>query len=234
MLTVRPRTVEIRRSALPALQREDSEFASRGARRPALLRATRLRVRRRAADRALAVVGARRETGGETARIRGSEPRGDRPRHRRVSLRLGRSVRRGSGWVPERFEAAVEVAASYAVAHADRSERMYVVTPTTRGAAVTTAGGGAADSFLDAFAAVRGAARRNGPRGSRPARPANALPVADADHGNAGAERAGRDASGGAGHVLADRRPCGLARPAAAARSAPARRRGAEDLVAAQ
>jgi uncharacterized protein (DUF58 family) len=59
----------------------------------------------------------------------------------------------GSGWVAERFEAAVEVAASYAVANADRSEQLYVVT-TTRGGPVTTGAGGAKDAFLDAFAAV--------------------------------------------------------------------------------
>jgi hypothetical protein len=59
----------------------------------------------------------------------------------------------GSSWVGERFEAAVEVAASFAVAHATRAEQLYVVT-TTRGASATTAATGATDVFLDALAAA--------------------------------------------------------------------------------
>jgi hypothetical protein len=59
----------------------------------------------------------------------------------------------GSGWVAERFEAAVEVAASFAVAHANRAEQLYVIT-TSRGASVTTSATGATDVFLDAFAAA--------------------------------------------------------------------------------
>jgi uncharacterized protein (DUF58 family) len=58
-----------------------------------------------------------------------------------------------SGWVEERFESAVEVAASLAIAQADRVEQVHVVT-TVRGAKVTSATGGATDAFLDAFAAV--------------------------------------------------------------------------------
>src|SRR4029453_5662742 len=61
----------------------------------------------------------------------------------------------GSSWIAERFEAAVEVAASFAVAHADRAEQLYVVT-TSRGASVTTAAAGATDAFLDSLAAARG------------------------------------------------------------------------------
>jgi hypothetical protein len=59
----------------------------------------------------------------------------------------------GSSWVAERFEASVEVAASFAVAQANRAEQLYVVT-TSRGASVTTAAAGATDVFLDAFAAA--------------------------------------------------------------------------------
>jgi uncharacterized protein (DUF58 family) len=57
------------------------------------------------------------------------------------------------GWIEERFETAVEVAASLAIAQADRVEQVHVVT-TNRGASVTSAVAGAADAFLDAFAAA--------------------------------------------------------------------------------
>ena len=57
------------------------------------------------------------------------------------------------GWIEERFEAAVEVAASLAIAQADRVEQVHVMT-TSRGASLTSAAAGATDAFLDAFAAA--------------------------------------------------------------------------------
>jgi len=59
----------------------------------------------------------------------------------------------GSGGIEERFETAVEVAASLAVAQADRAEQEHVVT-TSRGASMTSAAAGATDAFLAAFAAA--------------------------------------------------------------------------------
>lgn len=151
VLTVRPRTVEIRRSALPALQREDSEFASRTrgdqhffALRDYVFGDEPRTVHWRSSARAGKLVVKQHVSGA--------------PNHAVIVLdtdasAYGSDDQFGSAWVPERFEAAVEVAASYAVAHADRSEQLYVVT-TTRGAVVTSAAGGATESFLDAFAAV--------------------------------------------------------------------------------
>jgi uncharacterized protein (DUF58 family) len=151
VLTVHPRTVRVRRSALPALHQEESEFASR----------------RRGDEHFFAL----------RDYVLGDEPRSV---HWRSSARAGKLVVKqlvsgapnhtvivldtdasayssddqfGSSWVAERFEAAVEVAASLAVAHADRTEQLYVVT-TSRGASVTTAAAGATDVFLDAFAAA--------------------------------------------------------------------------------
>lgn len=59
----------------------------------------------------------------------------------------------GSGWLPERFEAAVEVAASFAVTNAVRTEQLHVVT-TSRGASPTSGSAGAIHGLLDAFAAM--------------------------------------------------------------------------------
>jgi uncharacterized protein (DUF58 family) len=151
ILTVHPRTVQVRRSALPALQHEESEFASR----------------RRGSEHFFAL----------RDYVLGDEPRSV---HWRSSARAGKLVVKqhvsgaphhtvivldtdasayssddqfGSSWIAERFEAAVEVAASLAVAYAHRAEQLYVVT-TSRGAPVTAAGAGATDVFLDAFAAA--------------------------------------------------------------------------------
>ena len=151
VLTVHPRTVEIGRSALPSLQREDSEFASRRrgdqhffALRDYVFGDEPRNVHWRSSARAGKLVVKQHVSGA--------------PNHTVIVLdtdasAYGSDDQFGSGWVAERFEAAVEVAASYAVAHADRSEQLYVVT-TTRGGPVTTGAGGAKDAFLDAFAAV--------------------------------------------------------------------------------
>jgi uncharacterized protein (DUF58 family) len=154
MLTVVPRTVAIRRSALPALQPGDSEVASR----------------RRGDQHFFAL----------RDYVLGDEPR---TVHWRSSARAGKLVVRqqvapaqnntlivldadasayGSddqfapGRIEERFEAAVEVAASFAIAQTGRVEQVHVVT-TTRGASVTSAPAGTRDSFLDAFAAATAA-----------------------------------------------------------------------------
>jgi uncharacterized protein (DUF58 family) len=150
-LTVHPRTVSVRRSALPALQQGDSESASR-------------------------------RSGEEHFFALRDYVLGDEPRtvHWRSSAKAGKLVVKqqvspapnntmivldadasaygsddkfSSGWVEERFESAVEVAASLAIAQADRVEQVHVVT-TVRGAKVTSAAGGSTDAFLDAYAAV--------------------------------------------------------------------------------
>jgi uncharacterized protein (DUF58 family) len=151
VLTVHPRTVEIGRKALPSLQREDSEFASRRrgdqhffALRDYVFGDEPRTVHWRSSARAGKLVVKQHVSGA--------------PNHTVIVLdtdasAYGSDDQFGSGWVAERFEAAVEVAASYAVAHADRSEQLYVVT-TTRGGPVTTGAGGTKDAFLDAFAAV--------------------------------------------------------------------------------
>jgi uncharacterized protein (DUF58 family) len=150
-LTVHPRTVSVRRSALPALLRADSETASR----------------RRGEEHFFAL----------RDYVLGDEPR---TVHWRSSARAGKLVVKqqvapapnntmivldadasaygsddkfAGGWIEERFETAVEVAASLAIAQADRVEQVHVVT-TARGARLTSAVGGATDAFLDAFAAA--------------------------------------------------------------------------------
>lgn len=151
VLTVHPRTVAVRRSALPALQQGDAAAASR------------LR-------------------GEEHFHALRDYVLGDEPRtvHWRSSARAGKLVVKqqvspapnntmivldadasaygsddkfSGGWIEERFETAVEVAASLAIAQADRVEQVHVVT-TNRGASLTSAAAGATDSFLDAFAAA--------------------------------------------------------------------------------
>jgi len=151
VLTVVPRTVPVRQSALPALQQGESELASR-------------------------------RLGEEHFYALRDYVLGDEPRtvHWRSSAKAGKLVVKqqvapapnitlivldtdasaygsddqfGSGWVEERFEAAVEVAASLAVAQADRSEEVHLTT-TTRGAALTSAAAAGKDAFLDALAAV--------------------------------------------------------------------------------
>jgi uncharacterized protein (DUF58 family) len=57
----------------------------------------------------------------------------------------------GSGWDADRFEAAVDVAASIAVAQTTSAERVHVLA-TTRGARLTTAESGAAGALLDVLA----------------------------------------------------------------------------------
>lgn len=150
-LTVLPRTVQVRRSALPALQQGDSEVSSR-----------------RSGDQHFYAL---------RDYVLGDEPR---TVHWRSSARAGKLVVKqqvapapnntmivldtdasaygsddqfGGGWIEERFETAVEVAASLAVAQADRVEQLHVVT-TTRGTAMTSATAGARDAFLDALAAA--------------------------------------------------------------------------------
>lgn len=151
VLTVQPRTVSVRRSALPSLQQGDSDFASR-----------------RSGDQHFFAL---------RDYVLGDEPR---TVHWRSSARAGKLVVKqqvspapnntmivldtdasaygsddqfGSGWVEERFETAVEVAASLAVAQADRVEQVHLVT-TTRGAPMTSAAAAAKDAFLDALAAA--------------------------------------------------------------------------------
>jgi uncharacterized protein (DUF58 family) len=151
ILTVHPRTVSVRRSALPALQQAESEFAGR-------------------------------QSGDQHFFALRDYVLGDEPRtvHWRSSARAGKLVVKqqvapapnntmivldsdasaygsddqfGGGWIEERFEAAVEVAASLAIAQAERVEQVHVVT-TSRGTSMTSAVAGATDAFLDAFAAA--------------------------------------------------------------------------------
>lgn len=151
VLTVIPRTVQVRRSALPALQQEDSEFASRRsgdqhffALRDYVLGDEPRIVHWRSSAKAGKLVVKQQVSGA--------------PNHTVIVLDTDASAyssddQFGSSWVAERFEAAVEVAASFAVAHAERAEHLYVLM-TSRGASVTTAAAGATDAFLDAFAAA--------------------------------------------------------------------------------
>jgi uncharacterized protein (DUF58 family) len=151
MLTVHPRTVPVRRSALPALQQEESEFESRKrgdqhffALRDYVLGDEPRTVHWRSSARAGKLVVKQQVSGA--------------PNHTMIVLDTDASAyssddQFGSSWVAERFEAAVEVAASLAVAQVGRSERLYVVT-TSRGAPVTAGPAGATDMFLDAFAAA--------------------------------------------------------------------------------
>jgi uncharacterized protein (DUF58 family) len=63
-------------------------------------------------------------------------------------------ARFGGSWDQERFESAVEVAASVASSQLSRTEQVHLVT-TARGARVTSAAVGAAGSLLDALAVVQ-------------------------------------------------------------------------------
>jgi uncharacterized protein (DUF58 family) len=151
LLTVHPRTVQVRRSVLPALQQEDSDFASRRrgdqhffALRDYVLGDEPRTVHWRSSAKAGKLVVKQHVSGA--------------PNHTMIVLDTDASAyssddQFGSGWIAERFEASVEVAASFAVAHANRAEQLFVVT-TSRGASVTTAPAGATDVFLDAFAAA--------------------------------------------------------------------------------
>ena len=149
VLTVLPRTVQVRRSALRALQQEESEFASRrsGDQHFFALRDYVLGDEPRSVHW---------RSSAKTGKLVVKQQVSGTPRHTMIVLDTDASAyssddQFGSGWVAERFEAAVEVAASFAVAQADRAEQLYVVT-TSRGAPVTTAATGATDAFLDAFA----------------------------------------------------------------------------------
>lgn len=151
VMTVVPRTVPIRRSALPALEHADSEFASRRrgdqhfyALRDYVLGDEPRMVHWRSSARAGKLVVKQQVSAA--------------PNHTLIVLdtdasAYGSDDQFGRSWIAERFEAAVEVAASFAVAHADRSEQLHVVT-TTRGAPVTSGTARATDAFLDALAAV--------------------------------------------------------------------------------
>jgi uncharacterized protein (DUF58 family) len=151
VLTVHPRTVQVRRSVLPALQPDESEFASRRsgdqhffALRDYVFGDEPRTVHWRSSAKAGKLVVKQQVTG--------------TPNHTVIVLDTDASAyssdeQFGSSWIAERFEAAVEVAASFAVAHADRAEQLSVVT-TSRGASVTTAAAGATNAFLDAFAAA--------------------------------------------------------------------------------
>jgi uncharacterized protein (DUF58 family) len=155
VLTVLPRTVRVRRSALPALQREESEYASRRrgdehffAMRDYVLGDEPRTVHWRSSAKAGKLVVKQHVSGA--------------PNHAVIVLDTDASAyssddQFGTSWVAERFEAAVEVAASLAVAQADRAGQLYVVT-TSRGAAVTMASAGATDAILDAFAAAKAVA----------------------------------------------------------------------------
>ena len=151
VMTVVPRTVQIRRSALRSLQQTDSEFASRRrgdehffALRDYVLGDEPRTVHWRSSARAGKLVVKQQVSGS--------------PNHTVIVLDTDASAyssddQFGSSWIPERFEAAVEVAASFAVAYAHRAEQLYVVM-TSRDAPVVTAAAGTPDVFLDAFAAA--------------------------------------------------------------------------------
>lgn len=152
LLTVRPRAVAVRPSALPALLAGDSDAAGR-------------------------------RRGDEHFHALRDYVLGDEPRavHWRSSARAGKLVVKqrvtpapntttivldcdasaygsddqfGGGWIAERFEAAVEVAASFAMAQAERVDQVHLVT-TAPGTPVTRAARGAGEALLDALAAVK-------------------------------------------------------------------------------
>src|SRR5579875_35564 len=126
VLAVVPRTVPVRQSALPELQQGESELASRRLGEEPLYAC---------ADYVL---------GDEprTVPLRSSPKAGKLVVKQQVApapnitlivldtdaSAYGSDDQFGSGWVEERFEAAVEVAASLAVAQADRSEEVHLTT----------------------------------------------------------------------------------------------------------
>jgi uncharacterized protein (DUF58 family) len=65
----------------------------------------------------------------------------------------GSDERFGSGWIEERFEQAVEVAASLCVADLGRNEQITLLT-TSRGSSPVSAAGGSTAAFLDVLALV--------------------------------------------------------------------------------
>ena len=152
VLTVHPRTVAVRRSALPMLQAGNSTAASRRrgdehffALRDYVLGDEPRMVHWRSSARA-----------GKLVVMQQVAPA---PNHTLIVLdadasAYGHDDQFAGGLISERFEDAVEVAASLAIAQADRVEQVHAVT-TARGATVTSAAGGMSDALLDAFAAVR-------------------------------------------------------------------------------
>jgi uncharacterized protein (DUF58 family) len=149
VLMVHPRTVAVRRSALPALQQGESEAASRRsgdqhfyALRDYVLGDEPRTVHWRSSARA--------------GKLVVKQQVAPAPNHTMIVLdtdmsAYGSDDQFGSGWIEERFETAVEVAASLAIAQADRVEQLHVVT-TTRGASPASSGAGGKKAFLDAFA----------------------------------------------------------------------------------
>lgn len=152
VLTVRPRSFRVRRSLTTAFREGESDSASR-----------------RSGDQHFHAL---------RDYVLGDEPRAV---HWRSSARAGKLVVRqqvseastgttivldvdgsayatkalfGASWDTERFEAAVEVAASLATSQLGRTEQVHLVT-TARGARVTSASVGAAGSLLDALSVVR-------------------------------------------------------------------------------
>jgi uncharacterized protein (DUF58 family) len=151
-LTVQPRTFPVRRSLTAAFEAGDTDNASR-----------------RSGDQHFHAL---------RDYVLGDEPRSV---HWRSSARAGKLVVRqqvsaasagttvvldvdgsaygsgekfGAGWDDERFELAVEVAASLVSSQLGRTEQVHLVT-TGRGSAVATASVGAANSLLDVLAVVR-------------------------------------------------------------------------------
>jgi uncharacterized protein (DUF58 family) len=152
VLTVRPRSFRVRRSLTAAFREGESSSASR-----------------RSGDQHFHAL---------RDYVLGDEPRSV---HWRSSARAGKLVVRqqvseastgttivldvdgsayatkalfGASWDAERFETAVEVAASLASSQLGRTEQVHLVT-TARGARVTSASVGAAGSLLDALSVVR-------------------------------------------------------------------------------
>jgi uncharacterized protein (DUF58 family) len=150
-LTVQPRTFPVRRSVTAAFEAGESDSASR-----------------RSGDQHFHAL---------RDYVLGDEPRSV---HWRSSARAGKLVVRqqvsaaatgttvvldvdgsaygsgskfGAGWDDELFESAVEVAASLVASQLGRTEQVHLVT-TGRGASVTTASVGAANSLLDVLAVV--------------------------------------------------------------------------------
>ena len=151
-LTVRPRSFRVRRSLTSAFREGESESASR-----------------RSGDQHFHAL---------RDYVLGDEPRAV---HWRSSARAGKLVVRqqvseastgttivldvdgsayatkalfGASWEEERFETAVEVAASLASSQLGRTEQVHLVT-TARGARVTSASVGAAGNLLDVLSVVR-------------------------------------------------------------------------------
>lgn len=152
VLTVRPRSFRVRRSLTSAFREGESDSASR-----------------RSGDQHFHAL---------RDYVLGDEPRAV---HWRSSARAGKLVVRqqvseastgttivldvdgsayatktafGANWDTERFEAAVEVAASLATSQLGRTEQVHLIT-TARGARVTSASAGAAGSLLDALSVVQ-------------------------------------------------------------------------------